>query len=142
VSHYACRDQPVGTITIGLIEEYHYVGLERLQTVNHQEKQSSQGSRRVKDTDNKAEDNSQQSANETPLSANEAHHSANEAYMSTKSQPDADQQCNQLDQEDEEAQRELVQIRGCLLKVVFRRKMLSQMATNSTLLLLVRVRHP
>lgn len=50
-SHYTCRDQPVGTNTIGLIEERHYVGLERLQTVNHQEEQSSQGSRREKDTE-------------------------------------------------------------------------------------------
>lgn len=36
--------------------------------------------------------------------------------MSTKSQPDADQQCDQLDQEGEEAQRELVQIRGLPLE--------------------------
>lgn len=50
-SHYTCQDQPVGTNTIGLIEERHYVGLERLQTVNHQEEQSSQGSRREKDTE-------------------------------------------------------------------------------------------
>ena len=34
VSLYTCRGQPVGTITVGLIAEEHYVGLERLQTTS------------------------------------------------------------------------------------------------------------
>ncbi len=107
VSHYACQNQPVGTVNIGLIEEYHYVALERLQTTSHQDDQSSQERTCVNNTDNEA------LSNETSLSANELHHcqSANEAHQSTEIPSDADQQCNQLDQQDE-VQRELVQIRG------------------------------
>ena len=102
VSHYTCRGQPVGTITVGLIAEEHYVGLEKLQTTNTHKEQSSQESANGRD-----------SANKDQLSTNPLQlHAANVSNKTSESQPEADQQCDHLDQEDEEAQRELVQIRG------------------------------
>ena len=63
-------------------------------------------------------------------------HAANVSNETSESQPEADQQCDHLDQEDEEAQRELVQIRG------LPKKKLSHMVTRSILLPLVKAKHP
>ena len=60
----------------------------------------------MRDSDNEGQHFAQQPANVSQL------HAANVSNETSESQPEADQQCDHLDQQDEEAQRELIQIRG------------------------------
>jgi len=84
VVHHTCQDKPLGTITIGLVGQLHYVALERQQNPNSQNEQSENSC----------------------IQINQAANHQNE------SQPDVDHESEQLEHEDEDAHRELVQIRG------------------------------
>ena len=89
VIHHTCRDHPVGTITIGLIGQLHYVALEKQQHTDSQVQQCTQ-----------------------EHACLQIQHSASHQNNSPQCNQSLDQEFEKCDYDDEEAQHELVQIRG------------------------------
>ena len=127
VSHYTCRGKSVGTITVGLIAEEYYVGLEKLQTTNIHEEQSSQESANVSD-----------SANQDQLPTNPSLANCKLLMYLTKPVRASQKQTNSVTTWTRKMKRHNVnwfRSEGCLMRVGSKKKKLSQMVTRSILLL-------